>query len=51
VEGQATVLPVMAAGKLNVPRMYLQFVFVTPHGFEAKAQISQPEALAGIAPS
>jgi hypothetical protein len=40
----------MAAGKLNVPRMYLQFVFVCPQPLDANAQISQPEALAGIGP-
>ena len=43
-------LPLIGAGVLNVPRMYLQFAFVCPQPLDAKAQTSQPDALAGIGP-
>ena len=48
---QATVEPVMLAGRLSAPLMYLHWVLVTPHAFDAYAQISHPELFAGIGPS
>ena len=46
----ATVLPLIADGVLNAPRIHAHRVDVGPQLFDANTHISQPELFPGIAP-